>query len=77
MTICAAFDGTIFLLYEGRVLPTRLFAKGMPPIPLDDEKSLSHTLEQAQKAQAARPAHKPAPDHPWKRTFKSVLRFAP
>lgn len=77
VTVCAAFDGTVTLLHDGRLLPTRLFAKGMPPIPLDDEKSLSHTLEQAQKAQAARPAHKPAPDHPWKRPFKSALRPAP
>ena len=77
VTVCAAFDGTVTLLHDGRLLPTRLFAKGMPPIPLDDEKSLSRTLEQAQKAQAARPAHKPAPDHPWKRPFKSALRSAP
>lgn len=46
------------------------------PSPLDGEKNLSHTLAQAQKAQAARPAHSSAPEHPWRCPFKSALRFA-
>ena len=42
--------------------------KESPPIPLDDEKSLHATVDQAKTVQLNRHAHKPAPDHPWKRT---------
>lgn len=45
----------------------RILTDGQPPIPLDDEKSLHHTVEQAKAEQAEKPTWKPAPDHPWKR----------
>lgn len=47
VTVGAAFDGTITLLYQGRALAYRLLAEGSPPIPLDDTKSLHRTLDQA------------------------------
>lgn len=67
LTLCEAFDGTVILLHKGQVMPYRVLAEGEPPIPLDDEKSLHHTVGQAKAKQTARPAYKPAPDHPWKR----------
>lgn len=70
VTVCAAFDGTITLLYQGRTLTYRLLVEGSPPIPLDDAKSLHRTVDQAQAKQATHPVWKPAPDHPWKRTRK-------
>lgn len=70
VTVCQSFDGTVTLLHQGRHLPYRLLAEGEPPIPLDDEKSLHHTVDQAKAKQAAKPAWKPAPDHPWKRMAK-------
>ena len=66
VTVCEAFDGSVTLLYKGRALPYRILNEGEPPIPLDDEKSVQATVEQAKTIQLSRQAHKPAPDHPWK-----------
>ena len=68
VTVCEAFDDTVTLLHKGRSLAYRVLSEGEPPIPLDDEKSLHATVDQAKTVQLNRHAHKPAPDHPWKRT---------
>lgn len=68
VTLCVAFDGAVTVLYKGQTLSFRILAEGEQPIPLDDEKSVHHGVEQAKQRQAARPAYKPAPDHPWRRT---------
>lgn len=70
VTVCEAFDGGVTVLHEGRSLPYQLLAEGEHPIPLDDEKSLHHTVDQAKHEQALKPAYKPAPDHPWRRRAK-------
>jgi len=67
VTVCEAFDGSVTLLCKGRSLTYRLLSEGEPPIPLDDEKSVQATVDRARDAQRNRPAHKPPPDHPWKR----------
>ena len=67
ITVCEGFDGNVTLLHKGRTLPYRILSKGEPPIPLDDEKSVHATVEQAKARQRNRPNHKPAPDHPWRR----------
>lgn len=67
VTLCEGFDGAVTLLHEGKSMPYRVLMEGEPPIPLDDEKSLAQTVEQAKAKQLRKPAHKPAPDHPWKR----------
>lgn len=77
VTLCEAFDGPITLLHQGHVLPYLILAEGLPPIALDDEKSLHQTLDLAQKKQASRPAWKPAPDHPWKRRTESSSSLLP
>jgi len=53
-------------------MPYRLLAEGEPPAPLDDEKSIHHTVEQVKRAQAAQPTHKPAPDHPWRKALRET-----
>ena len=67
VTLCEAFDGTVTLLYKGQALSHRILAEGEPPIPLDDEKSIHASVDRARALQLNRPAHKPAPDHPWRR----------
>ena len=67
VTVCEAFDGTVTLLHKGRALPYRILNESEPPIPLDDEKSIHATVEQAKTLQINRKTHKPAPDHPWRR----------
>lgn len=68
VTCCEAFDGQVTLLHNGQPLSYRVLAEGEPPIPLDDEKSLHHTVDQAKTQQQQRRRYKPAPDHPWRRT---------
>ena len=67
VTVREDFDGDVTVLYKGRALPYRVLAEGEPPIPLDDEKSVHATIQQAREAQLNRPAYKPPLDHPWKR----------
>jgi transposase len=67
ITVSETFDGSVTLLHQGQILPYRRLSQGAPPIPLDDEKSVQATVDQAKTAQLARPTFKPAPDHPWKR----------
>jgi transposase len=76
ITLCEAFDGTVTLLHQGRPLPYRLLAAGEPPAPLDDEKSVHHTIDQTKAKQASRPAYKPAPDHPWRQRTKASMTQA-
>lgn len=67
ITICEAWDGNVTLLHEGQILQYRVLEEGEPPIPLDDEKSIQHTIDQALSKQAARPNLKRPVNHPWKR----------
>lgn len=70
LTVCEAFEGTITLLHKGHVMPYRLLAEGEPPTPLDDEKSVHHSVDKAKARQTARATYKPAPDHPWRGRVK-------
>ena len=74
LTVCQAFDDTVTVLHQGHALPYRLLTEGEPPTPLDDEKSIHLSIEQAKTKQNARPAYKPAPDHPWKRKTRLALK---
>ena len=70
VTACKAFDGSVTVLREGRELPARLLARGEEPIPLEDGKTVRGRVDAAKAEQRERPAHKPPPDHPWRRPFK-------
>ncbi len=67
VTVCEHASGQVTLLHQGRSLAYRLLAQGEPPAPLDDEKSVHQSVEQAKAAQQQRPAYKPPADHPWRR----------
>lgn len=67
VTVCEPADGPVTVLHKGRTLAWRLLAEGAPPIPLDDQKSLHQSVDQAKREQQQRTHHKPPPDHPWKR----------
>ena len=60
----------VTVLREGRELPARLLARGEEPIPLEDGKTVRGRVDAAKAEQRERPAHKPPPDHPWRRPFK-------
>ena len=67
VTLCEAFDGTVTVMHAGHILDYRILAQGEPPVPLDDEKSVHHTVEQAKARQQANSKWKPPADHPWRR----------
>lgn len=69
VTLCETFDGSTRVLYAGHILQYRILKQGTPPIPLDDEKSIHHTIEQAKIRQQNRPLWKPPADHPWRRPW--------
>lgn len=69
VTVCQHFDGTLTILHQGQALSFTVLAEGATPIPVEDEKSVHRLIDQIRTRQAARPAYKPPPDHPWKRTY--------
>ncbi len=69
ITLCETFDGAVTVLHQGRVLDHRILAQGDPPVPLDDEKSVHHTVDQAKARQQASSKRKPPADHPWRRSL--------
>ena len=77
ITVCEAFDGTLTLLHQGKVLDYSILQEGARPIPLDDEKSVHLTVDQARILQAQHPQWKPAPDHPWRRYPSSTSSQEP
>ena len=70
VTVCEGFDGAVTILRDGRELPARLLAEGEAAAPVADEKSVALEVSRVKAEQRARPAYKPAPDHPWRRPFK-------
>ena len=73
VTVCEAFDGSITILHQGQALPYRILAEGEPPVSIDDEKSIHHTVTQAKTKQIANPTYKPNPDHPWNKMVKAAV----
>ena len=76
VTVCDAFGGEVSVLCKGRPLTFRVLAEGEAPVALDDEKSVQHTVDQAQARQRARPRYKPAADHPWRRMIRQDVAEA-
>lgn len=67
VTVCEPANGDVTVLHKGHLLEYRLLAQGEPPAPLDDEKSVHRSVDQAKVQQQKRTNFKPPPDHPWKR----------
>lgn len=74
VTVCLASNGEVTVLHQGKGMPYRVLAEGEPPIPVDDEKSLHLTVDQARARQVASPAYRPPPDHPWRRSTDPTPR---
>ena len=72
VTICESFDGDLTILSEGRELKWHKFIDGPDSLPLDDEKSVHHTVEKAKEKilYSSKFGHKPKVDHPWKSRTK-------
>lgn len=76
VTVCDAFGGEVSVLHQGRPLAFRVLAEGEAPVALDDEKSVQHTVNEAQARQRAQPRYKPAADHPWNRMIRRDIAEA-
>ena len=76
VTVRKGFNGTATVLRKGRSLDFRVLAEGEAAVPVEDGKGVRDRVERARVEQAARPAWKPAPDHPWRRGFKPSERDA-
>ena len=70
VTVCDAFGAGVKVLHQGKALGFRILAEGEPPVALDDEKSVRHTVDEAQERQRAQPPYKPSVDHPWNRMIR-------
>ena len=68
--VCDAFGAGVKVLHKGRPLTFRVLAEGEAPVALDDEKSVPHTVDEAQARQRAQPGYKPPLDHPWNRMIR-------
>jgi transposase len=77
VTLCETFDDKVTVLHAGHVLDYRILSTGEPPAPLDDEKSVHHTIDLAKDRQQDRPKWKPAPDHPWRRSINVNSSLTP
>jgi len=76
VTLCEEFNGTLTIFQNGKALEYRTLNEGEAPIPIVDEKTIHHTIEQAKLKQAKFASCKPKVDHPWKRSFKNTERPA-
>ncbi len=72
VTVCKAFDGSVTVLREGRELPVRLLSEDEAAVAVEDEKTVRGRVDRVKAEQLSRPTYKPAPDHPWRRSFKSA-----
>ena len=73
VTMCAAFDGAVTILYNGKILPARLLSNGEKPTPVEDGKTVRNRLDQIKVAQQARLAYKPVVDHPWNKMTRQAV----
>ena len=70
VTLCESFSGDLTVLCKGGKVKFKLLQSGTMPVA--DEKTLDARVDAALAAQAKKPAYKPAPDHPWRRTYASA-----
>ncbi len=75
VTLCKAFDGTITLLHDGKVLEYRTLQQGEAPAPIADEKLVHSLVDQEKQEQQQRTAWKPPADHPWRRSSVGTARI--
>ncbi len=76
VTVCDAFGAAVSILHQGKTLDFQVLAEGQAPVALDDEKSVQHTVDEAQARQRAAPGYKPSADHPWNRMIRRDIAEA-
>ena len=57
------------VLRDGRELPVRLLGEGAAAA-VEEEKTVVKRVDRIKVQQQSRPAYNPAPDHPWRRSWK-------
>ena len=67
ITVCDLFGKEVVLLYEGEEVAYKRFNESRPRQKPEDEKTLNKRVDQAMERQS-RATHKPAADHPWRRS---------
>jgi transposase len=65
VTVCKSASGEIALLYKDKSLPYTIFHKQAKQAEIVETKDVNHAVLNQCKA------HKPAPDHPWRKSFLS------
>lgn len=76
VTVCDdGYDESIALLYQGKPLPYRVFARHDLPERIADDKTLDTMIEAAKKSQASR-HHVPSATHPWRQAFRPLVAVA-
>ncbi|HET6655663.1 MAG TPA: ISNCY family transposase [Gammaproteobacteria bacterium] len=65
VTVCEAFDGTITLLCQGKVLNYSCWSR-TPPTPTADSKDLNDQVDQIKRVKTRGRSRKPASNHPWR-----------
>ena len=73
--LCAGYDGRLMVLYQGRELEAKRLLGGLPPVALDDDKSVHRTVERAKREQARR-AWTPGRNHPWRKMARQAVVLA-
>jgi hypothetical protein len=66
VTLCRRLDGTLAVLWSGKLLDHRVLDVGEQMPPIVDEKSVNEQVDLALKRLRRRRKTIPAPDHPWR-----------
>jgi transposase len=70
VTVCLDAQNNITILYKGKSLPYTIFHQQAKQSEVVQSKQIDHVLVNQSKA------HKPAPNHPWKRGFATPLSLS-
>ena len=70
VTVCQSASGVVRILYQGKPLAYTIFQQQARQAVEVTSKTIDHELQHPEKA------HPPAPDHPWRRSFKSPAELA-
>ena len=62
------------VLHAGRELPVEVVRDEVPPISVEDDKTVRDRVDRIRMHQRMRAGWKPPPDHPWRRPYGSAMR---
>ncbi|MCC5885899.1 MAG: ISNCY family transposase [Gammaproteobacteria bacterium] len=67
VVVCKRLDGTLAIVWNGKILDHRILDIGKPMPPIVDEKSVNEQVDLALRRQVRHRKTSPAPDHPWRK----------